>query len=376
LVVGQKYYIEALHKEGGGGDNLAVGWIGPGIGDTITVIDGQYLSPYIYGEDDPLIVQYYKARVPNPADGGLAGSTEPTLSWAPIIYANHYLVYLSTDHDAVVNGTVAAESTDTNSFTAVGLSINTLYYWRVDGVASNGTVYPGHVWSFTVAPKSASSPSPANGVLFVDPNADLSWTSGLGAIEHHLYFGTNADDVVTGTNGADKGVLQQAFFALDTLDRGVTYYWRVDEFDGTQIHIGPLWQFQVEYDVPLNEDPNLIGWWKMEEGVTGRVVDWSGHGNDGTIEGDPLWVTGEDGMALDFDGNGDRVTTGKYASELGVAGNAPRTVTTWMFIRSFNGAAAYEMGGGNAGQFSLVARSGYDTRWRLQHWYADLDFDM
>jgi hypothetical protein len=26
LIAGQKYYIEALHKEGGGGDNLAVGW--------------------------------------------------------------------------------------------------------------------------------------------------------------------------------------------------------------------------------------------------------------------------------------------------------------------------------------------------------------
>ena len=30
LVAGQKYYVEALHKEGGGGDNLAVGWTLPG----------------------------------------------------------------------------------------------------------------------------------------------------------------------------------------------------------------------------------------------------------------------------------------------------------------------------------------------------------
>ena len=44
LIGGQLYYIEALQKEGGGGDNLAVGWVGPGF-DTITVIDGQYLVP-------------------------------------------------------------------------------------------------------------------------------------------------------------------------------------------------------------------------------------------------------------------------------------------------------------------------------------------
>lgn len=44
LAAGQKYYIEALQKEGGGGDNLAVAWQGPGV-DTQTVIAGQYLSP-------------------------------------------------------------------------------------------------------------------------------------------------------------------------------------------------------------------------------------------------------------------------------------------------------------------------------------------
>ncbi len=42
LNAGQLYYIEALQKEGTGGDNLAVAWQGPGL--TQRVIDGQYLS--------------------------------------------------------------------------------------------------------------------------------------------------------------------------------------------------------------------------------------------------------------------------------------------------------------------------------------------
>ncbi|MES2595270.1 MAG: Ig-like domain-containing protein [Verrucomicrobiota bacterium] len=46
LVGGQRYYIEALHKEGGGGDNLAVGWLIPGGGAT-AVVEGQYLSPFL-----------------------------------------------------------------------------------------------------------------------------------------------------------------------------------------------------------------------------------------------------------------------------------------------------------------------------------------
>lgn len=48
LVAGQKYYIEVLHKEGGGSDNLAVGWAKPGEATTAPseVIPGAYLTPY------------------------------------------------------------------------------------------------------------------------------------------------------------------------------------------------------------------------------------------------------------------------------------------------------------------------------------------
>ena len=45
LVAGQKYYIEGLMKEAGGGDNIAAAWAGPEIGDELTIIDGAYLSP-------------------------------------------------------------------------------------------------------------------------------------------------------------------------------------------------------------------------------------------------------------------------------------------------------------------------------------------
>lgn len=44
LISGQTYYIEALHKEGGGYDNLAVAWDGPGFNRQ--VIAGSYLTPF------------------------------------------------------------------------------------------------------------------------------------------------------------------------------------------------------------------------------------------------------------------------------------------------------------------------------------------
>jgi aryl-phospho-beta-D-glucosidase BglC (GH1 family) len=45
LVGGQKYYIEVLHKEATGGDNVAVAWQGPGIAQA--VIPGNFLSPFV-----------------------------------------------------------------------------------------------------------------------------------------------------------------------------------------------------------------------------------------------------------------------------------------------------------------------------------------
>jgi RHS repeat-associated protein len=45
LVAGRRYYLEVLHKEGDGGDNLTVAWDLPG-GGRETPIDGSHLSPY------------------------------------------------------------------------------------------------------------------------------------------------------------------------------------------------------------------------------------------------------------------------------------------------------------------------------------------
>ena len=48
LTAGQRYYVEALQKEGGGGDNLAVGWAKPGQSTSAPseVIPGSVLSPF------------------------------------------------------------------------------------------------------------------------------------------------------------------------------------------------------------------------------------------------------------------------------------------------------------------------------------------
>ncbi len=56
-------------------------------------------------------------------------------------------------------------------------------------------------------------------------------------------------------------------------------------------------------------DPNLIGWWTFDQEGAALAEDASGHDNTGTVNGDPTWVTGVLGSALDFDGIDDYVGT-------------------------------------------------------------------
>ena len=51
--------------------------------------------------------------------------------------------------------------------------------------------------------------------------------------------------------------------------------------------------------------PHLVGWWKLDDG-SGTVARDSSHafkGNDGTLVGDPKWVKGRKGGALQLEGN-------------------------------------------------------------------------
>ena len=59
-----------------------------------------------------------------------------------------------------------------------------------------------------------------------------------------------------------------------------------------------------------NTSADLVAHWSLDEGSGTTVYDSSGRGNDGTLGGDPQWIVGRTGMALDFNGEGDYVDCG------------------------------------------------------------------
>ncbi|MHC4331284.1 MAG: LamG domain-containing protein, partial [Planctomycetota bacterium] len=73
---------------------------------------------------------------------------------------------------------------------------------------------------------------------------------------------------------------------------------------------------------------DLILHWAFDDGSGGTAVDRSGNGHNGTLEGDPKWVAGRIGGALEFGGDGDRVVDDDGASYLN--GLEAMTVAVWI----------------------------------------------
>ena len=135
LVGGQKYLIQALWKEGGGGDHCSVAWEGPDA-PSRTEIGGDYVS---------------RAFAINPKPGIKANVTPldaKTLNWTAGVYAAQQELYFGTDPGAMA--LIATLPADTTSYDAPAVALDTTYYWQVNEV--NGTdLWEGDIWSYTVS---------------------------------------------------------------------------------------------------------------------------------------------------------------------------------------------------------------------------------
>jgi len=218
------------------------------------------------------------ASKPNPADGALYSDTWATISFRPGGYAVSHDVYMGENFDDVNNGTGDTFRGNISLTYFVvgfpgypypdGLVPGTTYYWRIDEVneADPNSPWKGDVWSFSIPPKTAYFPEPADGAEFVELNTQLSWTAGYGARLHYIVFGEDFDEVSNAAMGVPNGTTT---YNPGPLKLAKTYYWRVDEFDGVETHKGEVWSFTTEgavsgpnpADGAVNVKPSVILTW-------------------------------------------------------------------------------------------------------------------
>ncbi len=188
---------------------------------------------------------YESVICPAPSNGSIDATTEsPTLTWTDLVDETSWDVYFGTSTTPPYQTTQT-----TRTFSTGTLAPNTDYYWKVDANTPSGTVI-GELWRFRTADTRASKPYPANGqteaplrinnTLFTCKPLEITWTAGLGAVAHDVYFGANP----TLTASDYQDTVTTPLFAPGLLEHGTTYYWRIDtvKADDTVVP-GTTWSF-------------------------------------------------------------------------------------------------------------------------------------
>ncbi|MHC4085013.1 MAG: LamG-like jellyroll fold domain-containing protein [Planctomycetota bacterium] len=187
---------------------------------------------------------------------------------------------------------------------------------------------------------------------------------------------TKIKDVGIGVIGAGSGVVYFDDIHLD-LPKCVAKYGPVADYTGdclvderdARVLIGEWLDGDYTIYAAAPNPLGLVAKYLFE----GNADDSGPNGYHGTENGDPVYVAGN-GLAIDFDGDGDFVYTGKSASDLGIGGNSPRTVTSWVFTRAFDNGGIYDVGNRAGGEDFCLRTLGDENRWRIQYWGGDYDF--
>jgi len=200
------------------------------------------------------VAPYPFASGPSPKDGSVNFDTWATLSWRAGEFAESHDVYLGDDYAGVNNAARDSEFFHGNQVSTVlvvgfpgfpypeGLIPGTTYYWRIDEVndADPNSPWKGPIWSFSIPPKTAYNPDPADGDGLTETTVSLTWTGGFGSKLHTVYFGEDYDEVNNATVGVPSA---QTSYNPGPLEREKVYYGRIDEFDGLSTYKGDVWAF-------------------------------------------------------------------------------------------------------------------------------------
>jgi len=293
------------------------------------------------------------AWAPEPADNKVDVNTNIVLKWLAGSGATSHDVYFGTTSP----GTFQGNQTETTYDPPETLSYNTTYYWRIDEKNACGTTI-GMVWRFTTVapPGKAISPSPANGATDVGVTTDLSWTAGSGATSHIVYFGTTSPGTLQGEQGGTT-------FDTGTMSTNTTYYWRIDEKNTAGTTTGDVWSFTTWLE------PNLVSWWKFDEG-SGAIAHDSAGSNHGQLINGPVWTTGQIAGALSFDGINDFVNCGSGPSNYDNI-----TVSAWMKTATKGVLVSNRDAGGSYGTWYSLYSSSIEIGDNSQGGYRGVTFN-
>jgi uncharacterized repeat protein (TIGR03806 family) len=231
LVAGRFYFIEALHKEGTGGDNLGVAWDYPG--QTLTIIPGSRLSPWQNLAPVPVADQTtvgvggvvgipVLANDTDPngsndlAPSTLEVATSPSRGATVVDTANRLIRYTPTGsgtnadsftyriRDVAGLATTAAVSVTVSEAARLPMPHAAMPTAPPPQQITLANAFPGR--TFTSPLGLASAPGETNRLFVIEKGGDIEVIPNLGAPSNSIFL--NLDALVNGRTNAPAEVFQ------------------------------------------------------------------------------------------------------------------------------------------------------------------------
>jgi hypothetical protein len=104
-------------------------------------------------------------------------------------------------------------------------------------------------------PNQPSNPSPPNGAVDIDVDADLSWDCSDpdgGSLKYDVYFGLSSSPPLVSSKQTEKT------YDPGTMDYETTYYWKIVAWDNHNASTeGPIWSLNIREKTTQNQAPEV-----------------------------------------------------------------------------------------------------------------------
>lgn len=170
-----------------------------------------------------------KAVLVSPANNsGNQSLANTKLTWKPVDDAISYTVQFSNDRTFETTLADVADIT-TNQFTTPSLTMNSVYYWRVQAKSTdNGTSAWSQTWKFSTGIAAAGTPEleyPSNNALNLSPSFEFKWKAAENVTSYRFQLSEQQNFASVLIDQTD--ISTPSYFVVSGLQNNKTYYWRV-----------------------------------------------------------------------------------------------------------------------------------------------------
>ncbi len=288
-----------------------------------------------------------RAREPHPDSGATDVDVDVTLGWRAGRQAAEHNVYVSTDEQAVTDGTAPVTVVTETSHSPSSLDMDSTYYWRVDEVndAETPETLPGDIWSFSTRE-----------YLVVDDIEDYN------DFEPDRIFDTWIHGWGVATNGSQVGYTEPPFVEKTIVHGGYQSMPLFYSNTGGAIYSEGTRTFAVPQDWTKHGVQTLVLYFHGTAGNTGQLyvkingvkIPYDSAAGNLAISAWQLWnidltssglnLQSVSSLAIGIDGNGASGTL--YFDDIRLYALAPAPVSEWRIAAGSDDAEEFVLDGG------------------------------